>query len=69
MAVMAAAYLNPDPADIPHASSTTRIASQLGGSFGAAALAVILQWQAGRHTAAVAFDHAFWWALAFTRSR
>ncbi len=67
MAVMAAAYLDLGPDKIPHASSATRIMQQVGGSFGAAVPAVILQWQAGRHAdGAVAFDHTFACALAFT---
>jgi EmrB/QacA subfamily drug resistance transporter len=67
IAVMAAAYQGLDPADIPHASSATRIMQQVGGSFGAAVLAVVLTRQfAGRTSAAAAFDRAFWWSLAFT---
>jgi EmrB/QacA subfamily drug resistance transporter len=67
IAVMAAAYQGLDPADIPHASSATRIMQQVGGSFGAAVLAVVLTRQlAGHATGAAAFDRAFWWSLAFT---
>ncbi|MFL6072648.1 MAG: MDR family MFS transporter [Mycobacteriales bacterium] len=71
LAVMAAAYQGLDRAEIPHASSATRIAQQVGGSFGAAVLAMILQRQsAGRAgtaaAQAIAFDHAFWWAVGFT---
>jgi predicted MFS family arabinose efflux permease len=55
---------------IPKASSTVRILQQLGGSFGVAILAVVLQHQVigqGRHAAglAVAYGHTFWWALGF----
>jgi hypothetical protein len=40
---------------------------QVGGSFGAAVLAVVLTRQlGGRTTTAAAFDRAFWWSLAFT---
>ena len=48
MAVMAAAYRDLAPADIPHASSATRILQQVGGSFGAAVLAVVLPAEARR---------------------
>ena len=51
-------------------SILTRIAQQVGGSFGVAVLAVILQTAAvGAHTLdgiADAFDTAFWWAVGFT---
>jgi MFS family permease len=72
IAVMAGAFQGLAPASVPHASSTTRILQQVGGSFGAAVLAVILQGQAAAHAAAgpaglaTAFSHAFWWATAFT---
>jgi EmrB/QacA subfamily drug resistance transporter len=57
--------------EIPHAGIITRVAQQLGGSFGAALLAVILDDALRRHTASAAltanaFDHAFWWAVGFT---
>ena len=66
IAVMAAAYEGLDRADIPHASSTTRIMQQIGGSFGAAVLAVVLQRALAAHSDAAAFDQAFWWSLGFT---
>jgi EmrB/QacA subfamily drug resistance transporter len=54
---------------VPRATSSIRIFQQLGGSFGIAILAVVLQQQAaGRATApalAQAFGATFWWALAF----
>lgn len=70
-AVMANAYKGLAPEQVPHASSTTRIVQQVGGSFGAAIIAVLLQWQLGRHaqTAAgvnEAYGVAFWWALGLT---
>jgi EmrB/QacA subfamily drug resistance transporter len=55
-------------AAIPKATSSIRIFQQLGGSFGIAILAVVLQQQAtGLATGglAQAFGHTFWWALAF----
>jgi EmrB/QacA subfamily drug resistance transporter len=65
MAVMVGAYRDLRHDQIPHASSTTRIAQQLGGSFGTAVLAVILQRQLIDHPGA-AYGHTFTWALAFT---
>jgi hypothetical protein len=66
IAVMAAAYEGLDRADIPHASSATRIMQQVGGSFGAAVLAVILQRGLAGHSDAAAFHLAFWCSLGFT---
>lgn len=67
--LMSVAFLGLERADVPHASTITRIATQVGGSFGVAVLAVIL------HGASVgaqepgeiaaAFDRSFWWAIAF----
>jgi EmrB/QacA subfamily drug resistance transporter len=65
IAVMAAAYQGLDSADIPHAGSATRILQQVGGSFGAAMLAVILQWQLTAHPRGTAYAHTFWWAIGF----
>lgn len=65
IAVMAAAYQGLDSADIPHAYSATRILQQVGGSFGAAMLAVILQWQLTAHPRGTAYAHTFWWAIGF----
>ena len=70
--VMAAAYLGLRPEQIPHASSVTRIAQQLGGAFGTAVLAMILATQLHTHQAAglagqaTAFANTFWWSLGFT---
>jgi len=66
--IMAAAYRGLRPAQVPHASSATRILQQVGGSFGAAVFAMILQTQLTTHAArsivgqAAAFDVAFWWS-------
>ena len=56
--------------EVPDASIVTRIAQQVGGSFGTAVLAVVL---AGATTAATsaaaltsAFQSSFWWAIGFT---
>jgi EmrB/QacA subfamily drug resistance transporter len=69
--VMTVAYVGLLGPDVPHASILTRIAQQLGGSFGVALLAVILEGAirdlGGSLTAtASAFDQAFWWAIGFT---
>jgi MFS family permease len=70
--VMAAAYLGLRPEQIPHASSVTRIAQQVGGAFGTAILAMILSIAITAHHAAglpgqaTAFGTAFWWSLGFT---
>jgi EmrB/QacA subfamily drug resistance transporter len=57
---------------IPRATSAVRIFQQVGGSFGTAVLAVILQHQAASHAGAgpaglaTAFGHTFWWTVGFT---
>ena len=68
MAVLFGAYEGLSPAEIPHASTTTRILQQVGGSFGTAIFAVVLQRGLATHAAtpAVAFDHAFACAIALT---
>lgn len=57
--LMAVAFVGLERSEVPHASILTRIAQQLGGSFGTAVLAVIL---AATHS----FDRAFWWTVGFT---
>ncbi|MEV0401423.1 MDR family MFS transporter [Actinoallomurus sp. NPDC050550] len=70
--VMAGAYLGLDRAAVPHASIITRTAQQVGGSFGTAVLAVVLQRSIAAHAdggpagRASAFDVAFWWSIGFT---
>ena len=66
LAVMVGAFRDLEPAQIPHASSATRIMQQLGGAFGAATLAVILQNQLIGHQTGTAYAHSFLWAIAFT---
>jgi EmrB/QacA subfamily drug resistance transporter len=66
--VTATAYLGLRADRIPHATSTTRLVQQIGGSFGAAVIAVILQTQMAAHPngsagLALAFAHTFWWSL------
>jgi EmrB/QacA subfamily drug resistance transporter len=69
--VMTVAFVGLDRADVPHASILTRIAQQVGGSFGTALLAVILEGTlrslgGGATATADAFDRAFWWSIGFT---
>jgi EmrB/QacA subfamily drug resistance transporter len=80
IAPMAGAFQGLPKADLPHASSAIRITQQVGGSFGAAVLVVILARQAAAHAAAgpaahaamrtaglaTAFGHTFWWCVGFT---
>ena len=57
---------------IPRATSAVRIFQQVGGSFGTAVLAVILQRHAASQAAAgpaglaTAFGHTFWWTVGFS---
>jgi EmrB/QacA subfamily drug resistance transporter len=72
IAPMATAYIGLAPDQVPHGSTATRIAQQVGGSFGTAIMAMILQTQLAAHVAtgtagrAAAFDNTFWWSIAFT---
>src|SRR5262245_12184822 len=66
---MAGAYRDLEHRAFARATSSIRIFQQLGGSFGVAVLAVVLQQQLGDHGAsglADAFAHTYWWALGFT---
>jgi EmrB/QacA subfamily drug resistance transporter len=67
---MASPYQGLRSIQIPRATSTIRILQQLGGSFGVAILAVVLQRQLldeahDTVNAAAAFGHTFWWAVGF----
>jgi EmrB/QacA subfamily drug resistance transporter len=65
--VMTVAFVDLDPGEMPHASMLTRISQQVGGSFGVAVGAVVLQSVlASGHSAAHAFGQAFWWTIGFT---
>jgi EmrB/QacA subfamily drug resistance transporter len=68
MPVMVAGYIGLDKGQIPHASVLTRTAQQIGGSFGTAVLAVILESAIATHpaTLASAFHVAFWWSIGFS---
>jgi EmrB/QacA subfamily drug resistance transporter len=62
---LSVAYQDVPPAGIPHASMNTRIAQQVGASFGIAIVAVALQ-SLLTHGATSAFQGAFWWATGIT---
>ena len=66
---LASPYRDLRPHQIPRATSAIRILQQLGGSFGVAVLAVVIQRQlvdqAHGGSVAAAYAHTFWWALAF----
>lgn len=72
IAVMAGAFRDLPRAEVPDASTTMRIVQQVGGSMGAAVLALIVASQlSGTHlntaaTRAAAFGTAFWWAIGFS---
>jgi predicted MFS family arabinose efflux permease len=68
MPVMTASYVGLDKAQIAHSTVLTRTAQQLGGSFGTAVLAVILERSimAGTGGGLISGFHvAFWWATGF----
>ena len=71
IAIMAAAYQDLPQELLPDASSATRIMQQIGGSFGVAIIAIILQRktlesQVGQNQQVHAFNNAFSWTLGFT---
>lgn len=71
MPVMTASYVGLDRGQIAHSSVLTRTAQQLGGSFGTAVLAVILEHAistsgtSGSGGLVSGFHVAFWWATGF----
>lgn len=68
MGVMVGAFTDLTTDQLPHASSVIRIVQQLGGAFGAAVIAIVLQHQLTTHPApqqALAFTHTFWLIAAF----
>jgi hypothetical protein len=66
--VMAVAYLGLDRQQIAHSSVLTRTTQQLGGSFGTAVLAIILEDAVTAHPGRLpaAFGVAFWWSVTFS---
>jgi EmrB/QacA subfamily drug resistance transporter len=67
MPVMTASFVGLERAQIAHSSVLTRTAQQIGGSFGTAVLAVILEQSIdGTGTVVSGFHTAFWWATGFS---
>ncbi|MFD4959585.1 MDR family MFS transporter [Microbacterium sp. NPDC058389] len=68
--VMSVGFVGLAHDEVPHASIITRLAQQIGGAFGTAILAVILEATTSGATGiadlATGFDIAFWWAVGFT---
>ncbi len=66
--VMAVAYLGLDREQIAHSSVLTRTTQQIGGSFGTAVLAVLLESAVTGHggNLPAAFGIAFWWSAGFS---
>lgn len=64
--VMAVAYRGLTADDVAHASVLTRVTQQIGGSFGTAVLAVVLEHGLTTTTPSAAFDRAFWWAVGLS---
>ena len=68
MPVMVAGYIGLDKQQIPHSSVLTRTAQQIGGSFGTAVLAVILEGAIAAHHGRwpARSTSAFWWSAGFS---
>ena len=72
IAIMASALYRTSKRAGPHASIATRIFNTIGGAFGAAILATVLQRQTAGHAVSDlhaisnAFNVSFWWAIGFT---
>lgn len=64
--IMAVGFVGLARPEMPHASTITRLAQQLGGAFGTAVLAVVLAGAAAGGHPAAAFQQAFWWAIGVT---
>ncbi|WP_371657932.1 MDR family MFS transporter [Streptomyces sp. NBC_00280] len=69
VAIVTGAYVDLSPDDIPNATTVIRIMQQLGGSFGTAALVVILAHETTGGTLAdraAGFGTTFWWVTGFS---
>lgn len=70
--LMVSAYVGLSSEQIPHASIATRILQTIGGAFGSAVLATIVEHQLAGHSASgiqnviSAYNVAFWWSVGFT---
>ncbi|MEA4933014.1 MAG: MDR family MFS transporter [Lawsonibacter sp.] len=72
IAIMMSAYIGLPKEQVPHASIATRIFQTIGGAFGSAILATVLQSQTAGHAESDlqaisnAFNTSFWWSIGFT---
>jgi EmrB/QacA subfamily drug resistance transporter len=70
--VMASAYTGLRKDQVPHASIATRILQTIGGAFGSAILATVVEQQlsgqapTGVQSFASAYNVSFWWSIGFT---
>lgn len=70
--LMVSAYVGLNSEQIPHASIATRILQTIGGAFGSAVLATIVEHQLASHSVSgiqnvvSAYNVAFWWSVGFT---
>jgi EmrB/QacA subfamily drug resistance transporter len=64
--VMSVAFVDLPRSDVPNGSAITRIVQQVGGAFGTALVAVILDTALASGNTAHAFDTAFWWTIGMT---
>ena len=70
--ITASAYMGLAREQVPDASTATRILQTIGGAFGSALLATIVQHQLSSskipniQSVASAYNVAFWWAIGFT---
>jgi EmrB/QacA subfamily drug resistance transporter len=71
--IFASAYVGIEKTHIPDASTTTRILQTIGGAFGSAILATVIQHQLTVHqtmkaaqAVVGAYNVAFWWSIGFT---
>jgi hypothetical protein len=65
IAPLMTAYADVSHPQMPHATMMTRITQQVGASFGAAVVAVVLQ-SLLVHGATAGFHGTFWWTIAIT---
>jgi EmrB/QacA subfamily drug resistance transporter len=63
---MAQVFRSVRPQEIPRAAALSNVLHRIGGSVGTAALAIVVQHQLARQSAAPAFGDAFWWAFAIS---
>jgi MFS family permease len=64
--IMAVGFVGLARDEIPHGSTITRLAQQLGAAFGTATLAVVLSTASLHSNPVEAFHDAFWCAIGFT---